>query len=111
MVRNIIIGALTVFLLCGFCAGTALSQEEGKFTYGFVKAKTADSITLEETDFDEATGAENVVETVYYVTPETEYENAGSIADINDGEEIDIEYAEKDGKRTAKYIYVYTLEE
>jgi hypothetical protein len=111
MVRNIFIGVLTVFLLCVFCHDAALSQEEGEFTYGFVKTKTADSITLEETTFDDATGEEKTVEWVYYVSPETEYENAGSIADIGEGEEIDIEYAEKDGKRMAKYIYVYTLEE
>jgi hypothetical protein len=112
MLKKILSGVLVASLVCALGQGVLMAQEEkeGDFTYGIVKTVSGEAVTIEEYTYDED-GNETVEDVVYFIDTDTEYENVAQIGEIVEGIEVDIEYVEKDGKKVATYIYVYTLEE
>ncbi|MBF0595545.1 MAG: hypothetical protein HQL22_11355 [Candidatus Omnitrophica bacterium] len=69
--------------------------EEDKFSFGKVVSMADGQITVKEYDFTKDAD----VETVYSVTPETELGNINAVADLKTGDDIVIDYIEKDSKR------------
>jgi hypothetical protein len=71
------------------------NDEEDKFTFGEVVSVDGDSIVLREYDFT----ADADVETVYVVTPETEYGNINDLRDLSSGDDVVIDFlTEGDGR-------------
>lgn len=75
---------------------------DSQFTYGTVIAVDAATIKISEYDFETDT-SEDVT---YDVAPDVKCENVNSIKDVKEGDEVELEYVMKDGKRTAISIYV-----
>ncbi len=75
---------------------------ESQFTYGTVIAVDAAVIKISEYDFETDT-SEDVT---YDVSPDIKCENVNSMKDVKEGDEVEIEYVMKDGKRAAISIYV-----
>jgi hypothetical protein len=96
--RKTLFAALVILgLSCILNLTPARAQEndEDKFSFGKVVSVTADGVTVKEYDF--AKDAD--VEMSYTLTPETELGNINAIADLKTGDDIVIDYVEKDGKR------------
>ena len=74
---------------------SAQEAENDKFSFGKVVSIAADQITVKEYDF--AKDAD--VEVAYSVTKETELGNINAVTDLKAGDDIVIDYVEKDGKR------------
>lgn len=75
---------------------------DSQFTYGTVVSCSAQTMKISEYDFETDT-SEDVT---YDVAPDVKMENVKSISDIKEGDEVEIEYLMKDGKRTAVSVYV-----
>lgn len=73
----------------------AQENVEDKFSFGKVVSVTDQQITVKEYDF--AKDAD--VEATYDLTPETEFGNINAAKDLAVGDDIVLDYAEKDGKR------------
>ncbi|MBF0387045.1 MAG: hypothetical protein HQL20_04230 [Candidatus Omnitrophica bacterium] len=73
----------------------AAAMEEDKFSFGKVISVVDGVVTVKEYDFTKDAD----VETVYTVTAETELGNVNAVADLKAGDDIVIDYLEKDGKR------------
>ena len=82
-------------------------EEETNYGYGKVANVSGSSITISEVIYDEDTDEEIYKEATYTIAPDAELENISSIDVLETGREIDIEYVEKDGKKTITYIYVW----
>ncbi|MFH1665538.1 MAG: hypothetical protein ABIA77_05280 [Candidatus Omnitrophota bacterium] len=95
--------------------GVSFAQEQEaedmSYAYGTVVSITGSNMTVKEITYDENTGEEGSATKDYEIAPDVEIDNAVSISDVKSGSEVDIEYLEKDGKKTATYIYVYDKEE
>lgn len=110
--KKVLVMAISVSMLCAMACGSAVAQEEeGSYAFGEVVQITADSVTVTEVYYDDETGEEVVEQNEYVVLPDAELENIGSLTDLKEGQEIDIEYIEIDGKKQVSYIYVYAEEE
>jgi len=96
--------SLSIFQTVSFC------QEEEKDAYagGFVSSTTANSITVKEIAYDQDTDEQITEEVTYIVTPDTEIENVASVQEIIPGTQVDVGFTEKNGKKTATYVYVET---
>jgi hypothetical protein len=105
----VVIAALT--LCCMACGVTNAQEDEGNYAFGEVVQVTANSIKVTEVYYDEDTGEEVVSEVEYQISSEAELENVGSLAELKEGQEVDIEYVEVGDKKEASYIYVYAEEE
>ncbi len=75
---------------------------DSQFTYGTVISVDPAVIKISEYDFETDT-SEDVT---YDVSPDVKCENVNSIKDVKEGDEVELEYVIKDGKRTAISIYV-----
>ena len=75
---------------------------DSQFTYGTVISVDAATIKISEYDFETDT-SEDVT---YDVSPDVKCENVDSMKDVKGGDEVELEYVMKDGKRTAISIYV-----
>lgn len=95
----------------GLTAASFAQDELTNYGYGKVVSVTGNSITISEAAYDEDLDEETYQETTYTVTEDADLENISSVGAFEGGEEVDIEYIEKDGKRQINYIYVYTSEE
>ncbi len=73
----------------------AAATEEDKFSFGKVVSVVDGVITVKEYDF--AKDAD--VETGYAVTAETDFGNINAVTDLQAGDDIVIDYIEKEGKR------------
>ena len=124
------IAAGLVFGLIGSAAGRALAEEdksdpgtqpaassaaqpaapdagkpgepEPEYAFGKVKSVSGDQLTINEFDYD--TGKEN--EATYGLDSKTEYDNVASAKEITAGNEVDIDYLVKDGKKVAVAVSV-----
>ena len=116
------IAAGLVFGLIGSAAGQALAEEdksdpgtqpaassaaqpatpEPEYAFGTVKSVSGDQLTINEFDYD--TGKEN--EATYGLDSKTEYDNIASAKEITAGNEVDIDYLVKDGKKVAVAVSV-----
>lgn len=115
----------TLLLALVFCAGifgtAAFSQDasapvtmaattapapadvtEGQFSYGTVVTASPEAMKISEYDFETDTSEE----VDYTVAKDVKLENVNSINDVKQGDEVEIEFVMKDGKRTAVSIYV-----
>jgi hypothetical protein len=97
MRKTLLVALVILGLSCLLNLTPARAQEndEDKFSFGKVVSVAADSVTVKEYDF--AKDAD--VEMSYTLTPETELGNINAIADLKVGDDIVIDYVEKDGKR------------
>lgn len=75
---------------------------DSQFTYGTVVLSSPQTIKISEYDFETDT-SEDIT---YDVASDMKLENVKSISDIKEGDEVEIEYLMKAGKRTAISIYV-----
>lgn len=75
---------------------------EGQFSYGTVVTASTTSMKISEYDFETDTSEE----INYDVAADVKLENVNSIDDIKQGDEVEIEFVMKNGKRTAVSIYV-----
>ncbi len=82
-------------VVAGTDAVPAMAAEEDKFSFGKVVSVVDMDITVKEYDF--AKDAD--VDTVYTATTETEYGNIAALKDLVAGDDIVIDYLEKDGKK------------
>ena len=71
------------------------ATDEDKFSFGKIVSVGEGQITVKEYDF--AKDAD--VETVYTLTSETELGNINAVKDLVVGDDVVLDYAEKDGKR------------
>jgi cytoskeletal protein RodZ len=97
MRKTLLVAMAILGLSCLLNLTPARAQEndEDKFSFGKVVSVAADSVTVKEYDF--AKDAD--VEMSYTLTPETELGNINAVADLKVGDDIVIDYVEKDGKR------------
>ncbi|MBF0569656.1 MAG: hypothetical protein HQL18_02640 [Candidatus Omnitrophica bacterium] len=92
---------IAVLAVLGFSCLVSLTpvraQEnvEDKFSFGKVVSVADQQITVKEYDFTKDAD----VETTYSLTPETELGNINAVKDLAVGDDIVLDYAEKDGKR------------
>lgn len=75
---------------------------DSEFTYGTVVSVSAGNMKISEYDFETDTSEE----VTYDVAQDVKMENVKSIGDVREGDEVEIEYLVKGGKRTAVSIYV-----
>jgi len=96
---------LTVFILS---SGVLSSQEqESSEVYGVVESVSDSSIVVEEWSHGDA--EEDTFEKITFtVSSDTEFTNVGSLADIEEGQEVDVGYTvDEEGVKKAERIYVY----
>jgi len=107
--KKLLVCALVILFAVSVTAVSSFAQEEDTtYVYGEVVSASSDAITITEVAFDEETGEEVVSQATYTIAEGAEVENADSVAAIPEGEAVDIEVIEIDGKKHAKYIYVYS---
>ena len=78
------------------------SEPEPDYAFGTVKSVNGDQLVINEFDYD--TGEEK--EAVYGLDSKTEYDNVASAKEIAAGDEVDIDYLVKEGKKTAVAVSV-----
>ena len=83
-------------------AGQPPVGPEPEYAFGTVKSVAGDQLTINEFDYD--TGKEN--EATYWLDAKTEYDNVASAKEITAGDEVDIDYLVKDGKKVAVAVSV-----
>lgn len=91
------------FLMCSM-PGISLAQEEEEMEYswGAVSSVSSNQIVITEYDYDSEEGAD----VTYAVDPNAELKNVDSLKDIAVGDNVDIEYVVRNGKKVAKIITV-----
>lgn len=80
----------------------AVEQEEPEYAFGTAKSVEGDTLVINEFDYD--TGEEK--EAAYWVDSKTEYDNVASLKEVSAGDEVDIDYLMKDGKKIAVAVSV-----
>ena len=84
-------------------AAPAAGQErEPEYAFGTAKSVEGDKLVINEFDYD--TGEEK--EAAYETDAKTEYDNVASLKEVVVGDEVDIDYLVKDGKKMAVAISV-----
>ena len=108
---------LIIVLMCVLAMvlpAACFSQDDGmpaendvEYSYGTVVTVNKDSgeMTISEYDWSNDTEAE----VTFAVDPKVELENVTDWKEIAAGSEVDIEYVMANGKKTARYISVYTM--
>ena len=76
--------------------------EEPDYAFGTAKSVNGDQLVINEFDYD--TGEEK--EATYWVDSKTEYDNVASAKEIAAGDEVDIDYLVKDGKKMVVAVSV-----
>ncbi|MBL7132091.1 MAG: hypothetical protein ISS45_11950 [Candidatus Omnitrophica bacterium] len=91
------------FLMCS-TPGISLAQEEEEteYSWGAVSSVSSNQVVITEYDYDSDEG----VEVTYTVDPNAELKNVDSLKDIAAGDNVDIEYVVRNGKKVAKIITV-----
>ena len=91
------------FLMCSM-PGISLAQEEEEMEYswGAVSSVSSNQIVITEYDYDSDEGTD----VTYAVDPNAELKNVDSLKDIAVGDNVDIEYVVRNGKKVAKIITV-----
>ena len=76
------------------------AEDLTNYSYGTVVRASAQEIVLSE--YDLATDGD--VEVTYKIDPNVEMENIKAIEEVQPGDNVDLDYVEKDGVKTAVYI-------
>lgn len=77
-------------------------EEEPEYSFGVVKSASESELVISEFDYD--SGADKGV--AYVLNPETEWENVSSPSEVKEGDEVDIDYLVKEGKKVAVLVAV-----
>ncbi|MBL7073317.1 MAG: hypothetical protein ISS33_06040 [Candidatus Omnitrophica bacterium] len=96
---------LVVFILS---SGVLFSQEQERAeVYGVVESVSDSSIVVEEWLHGDAEG-DTFEKITFTVSSDTEFTNVESLADIEEGQEVDVGYiVDEEGVKQAERIYVY----
>ena len=78
------------------------ATEEPDYAFGTAKSVNGDQLVINEFDYD--TGEEK--EATYWMDSKTGFDNVGSAKEIAAGDEVDIDYLVKDGKKMAVTVSV-----
>ena len=78
------------------------AEAEPDYAFGTVKNVSGDQLVINEFDYD--SGEEK--EVTYTVDSKTAYDNVASLKEVAVGDEVDIDYHEKDGKKVAVTVAV-----
>ena len=78
------------------------TEAEPDYAFGTVKNVSGDQLVINEFDYD--SGEEK--EVTYTVDSKTAYDNVASLKEVAVGDEVDIDYHEKDGKKVAVTVAV-----
>jgi hypothetical protein len=99
-------------LVAVFVPLTAIAQENEPIEYasGTVVDISGNAITIEEVNYDVEKDEETTETVIYHLSPDAEFDNIDSIDEIKKGNDIEIDYIEKSGKKNIIYIYVYSEE-
>lgn len=108
--RNLLVLSFAVIFAVGvFAAGSSFSQEEETlYSSGVVKSTDGNAIVISEMVYEESSDQEVYQEFDYIIMPDAELDNIDSIASLKEGQMIDFEYIEQDGKNQISYIYLYS---
>ena len=105
MQRYLVVAAVSVLvLLMCYVSGVALAQggEEIEYSWGTASSISSSQIVVTEYDY----GTEENVDVVYTVDPDVELKNADSLKSIVVGDNVEIEYVVRGGKKVAMVITV-----
>lgn len=105
--------SLVIFLAVSMFmpAFSSAQEDETMYLYGTVSGVSDNTVTVTEIGYDEETGDEIYLENIYRISPETELENIESVTMLETGDEVEIEYVEKDGGKEIQYLFVYVADE
>ena len=108
--RNLLVLSLTFIFAAGvFAAGSSFSQEEETlYSSGVVKSIDGNAIVISEMVYEETSDQEVYEEFDYIIMADAELDNVDSIASLKEGQMIDFEYMEQDGKNQISHIYLYS---
>jgi|GEM_PF-3074140 len=90
-------------------AGVTAQENEPEYSYGTVVSVNGDAKELVVSEYDWSNDTETNV--TFSIDPNVVVENSATWKEIPAGAEVDIEYALENGKKVAKSISVYTMEE
>lgn len=90
------------FLICSVSGVSLAQEEETEYSWGTVSSVSSNQIVVSEYDYE----TDENSEVTYTLAPNTEFENVDSLKDIAVGDNVDIEYVVKNGKKVAKTITV-----
>ena len=96
---------IKVAVLIGvFCLAISLAhaQEEPEYAYGVVTSASGDQIVISEYDYE----TDMDVDISFTVTEDTIIDGVGSISDISAGDNAEIDYVVKDGKKIAQMVFI-----
>ena len=101
--KKMVLGVATFLLLVGLVHPVVFAEgeEDTEYTYGTVTKIAGDQVTISEYDFE----ADKDVEMTYQVDPKAEFENVKSAAEVKVGDNIEIDYLVKDGKKVDVYSF------
>lgn len=108
--RKLSVLFLAAFFVIGlFAAGFSFSQEEETlYSSGVITSIDGNAVIISEMVQEEASGQEVYEEFDYVIMPDAELDNIDSLNSLMEGQTIDFEYIEKDGKSQIEYIYLYS---
>lgn len=91
------------FLICSVSGvSRAQEEEETEYSWGTVSSISSNQIVVSEYNSE----TEENSEVTYTLDPNTKLENVDSLKDIAAGDNVNIEYVVKNGKKIAKIITV-----
>ncbi len=90
-----------------FLANVSFAQEEELYSYGTVVTVTPTEMTIEKYDIE--TDAET--NESFVLDANTKFENNTSVTNIKAGDQVDIYYVEKEGKKVATDVITFTQED
>ena len=88
-------------------SGIAASDEEDRFSFGNVVSFSDGKLILKERDVEQGSD----VESFYAVNTETEFDNISTAAQLKAGDNVVLDYIEKDGKRIVTTLVKQDLAE
>ena len=102
---NLIVACAIMAAMMGFFVGKpscarAEDFDEMNYSYGKIFDIKPQEITITEYDYEK----DQEINVAYAVAPAMELQNISSFNDLAVGEEVEIYYSEKDGKKTATII-------
>ena len=84
-------------------AAPAEPADESDFAYGTVISVAPDKIVISEYDYDK----DQEFESTYGIDTSTQYENAASINELKQGDEVEINFKKADDKKMAIQVYKF----
>ena len=98
--KHFYIGVAVIFLMVNAPVIFAEEEPPTEFTYGAVTSISGDQISLSEYDYEK----DEEFKADYTIDPSIELQNILSLDQLSTGDEVEIYYDNKDGKKIAKII-------